>query len=70
MVGAGERPWLSAVVEGDGGRRRWWATVVDDGGGRRAAVVVVVEERAGDVTVSHNQPDLAGIGPRAARCPQ
>jgi len=41
MVGAGERPWLSAVVGssggrrwvvvGDGGGRRWWAMVVDNG---------------------------------------
>jgi hypothetical protein len=33
-------------------------------------VVVVVGGRAGDVTGSHDEPDLAGIGPRAARCPQ
>jgi len=64
MVGAGEWPWLSVVEDG-----WWWATVVGNGG-RRQAVVVVVEERAGDVTVSHNQLDLAGIGLRAARCPQ
>ena len=65
--------WLSVSVGGLG----WgtyladgvWATVVGDSGGRQA-VVVVVEERAGDVTVSHNQLDLAGIGPPAARCPQ
>lgn len=65
--------WLS--VSGGGlGRGTYlgdgvWATVVGDGGGRRA-VVVVVEERVSDVTVSHDQPDLAGIGPRAATCPQ
>jgi hypothetical protein len=66
-------PWLSV----SGGGLGWgthlgdgvWATVVGAGGERRV-VVVVVEERAGDVTVSHDQPDLAGIGPRAARCPQ
>jgi len=46
-----------------------WATVVGGGGGRRA-VVVVVEERVSDMTVSHDQPDLAAIGPQAARCPQ
>ena len=43
--------------------------VVGNGGGQWA-VVVVVEERAGDVTVSHDELDLAGIGPRATRCPQ
>jgi len=65
--------WLS--VSGGGlGRGTYlrdgvWATVVG-GGGERRAVVVVVEERVSDVTDSHDQPDLAGIGPRAARCPQ
>ena len=43
--------------------------VLGDGGGQWA-VVVVVEERAGDVTVSHNELDLAGIGLQATRCPQ
>ena len=66
----GARGWLRslavAVVE-DGW---WWSTVVAGGGGRRRAVVVVVGERAGDVTASHDQPDLAGIDLRAARCPQ
>ena len=50
--------WLKATV-----------VVVGNGGGQWV-VVVVVEERAGDVTVSHDEPDLAGISPRATRCPQ
>jgi hypothetical protein len=68
MVGAGGRPWLVAVVGSGGGRR--WVVVVAGSGGRRWAVVVVVGERAGDVTASHDQPDLAGIGLQAVRCPQ
>ena len=66
-VGAGEPSWLLAIVGSDGGRSR---VVVGDGGGRRWAVVVVVGERAGDVTVSHDEPDLASSGPRPTRCPQ
>jgi len=53
------------VDDNDGGRSssgsQQWAVV---------AVVVVVRERACDVTVSHNQPDLAGICLQAARCPE
>jgi hypothetical protein len=65
VVVGGRWSLVAAVVEVGW----WWATVVGDGE-RRRAVVVVVGERAGDVTISHDEPDLAGSGPRPARCPQ
>ena len=60
--------WLSVSVGGLG-----WGTYLMDG----VWAMVVGNgwwwwwlKRAGDVTVSHNQLDLAGISLRAARCPQ
>ena len=53
VCGCWQQRWPKA-----GGGGQW---CVGDGGQQRV-VVVVVEERAGDVTVSHDQLDLAGIG--------